>query len=196
MCDTGRRATRRRRSPHRASFRRHRADEDMSAAMRTQTCALTVAARRTHRLTSRRPNHHKLFDAGKSSIRTRRSQSRLRPAAVVTPPSAPSPGPTRTDAECRAECRLEINSALAVNKRCGHFPVIEMSEDMMEGVPEDRAVMAQVQAQVLADAFSHIRMALHAVDSQDRRRPPPPSSRCRTSRCRPSSTRTPLCARR
>ena len=80
------------------------------------------------------------------------------------------------DAECRAECRLEINSALAVNKRCGHFPVIEMSEDMMEGVPEDRAVMAHVQAQVLADAFSHIRMALHAVDSQDRRRPPPPSA--------------------
>ena len=73
----------------------------MSAAMRTQTSALTVAARRTQRITSRRPNHQ-LFDAGKSSNRTRR-ESRLRPAAVVTPPSAPSPGPTRTDAERRAE---------------------------------------------------------------------------------------------
>merc|ERR1719424_2484327 len=49
----------------------------------------------------------------------------------------------------------------------------------MGGDPENPADMAQIEkrmAQLMAESISHIRMALHAVNWQDRRRSPPPSA--------------------
>ena len=72
------------------------------------------------------------------------------------------------DAQCRAECRLEINSSLAVNKRCGHLP--------RRPPPTWPRPDNETMQERLADALSHIRMAVHAVDAQERRRSPPPSA--------------------
>ena len=81
------------------------------------------------------------------------------------------------DAECRAECRLEVNSSLTENKRCGHLP--RFDDDFFDfdnnggmSLPEIEAMMRKR----VADQLSHIRMAVHAVNAQDRRSPPPPSA--------------------
>merc|ERR1719223_663874 len=70
------------------------------------------------------------------------------------------------DAECRAECRLEVNSSLTENKRCGHLP--RFDDDFFDFDNNGGMSPAEIEAMMrkrVADQLSSIRMAVHAANA-------------------------------
>ena len=80
------------------------------------------------------------------------------------------------DNQCRSQCRLDNADPFARDYRCGFMPHAEgfMTEPKTEGfMPPPATVLPDPNT--MATMFRKIRMALHAVQWQDGRLPPPPA---------------------